>query len=239
MKKCFSSGISACSGLILFFVLVTSANSSNIQKYSNSFLQKTNSSVAGSSISNHIHLRQKRRKHGDTHSQLKMKALAREFIKYQHKSENNTGFEQEIKRNKSRQKRYQYDEDYDWENGGLDYQDRFQKKDEESKFEKWAKNWQKNALKFIFLFSFVMMICCCCCGCIKKLCVKTKGTICFHLREWRDLCLCRDPTYRRMRQMADEYGFELDYSMYKQIKENYERGLESEGYGKVDLSGRK
>ena len=38
--------------------------------------------------------------------------------------------------------------------------------------------------------------------------------------------------------MADEYGFDLDYSMYKQIKQNYERGLEKEGYGKFDLSGR-
>ena len=178
--------------------------------------------------------RQIRRKHGDTLSDLKRKVQAQEFRKQLQNLRKGTGMKSIIKR----RKRYQYDEDYDWENGGLDYDDRLKPKKEETKFEKWAKNWQKNALKFIFLFSFLTMLCCCCCGCIKKICSKTKGMICFHIREWRDLCLCRDPTYRRMRQMADEYGFDLDYSMYKQIKQNYERGLEKEGYGKLDLSGR-
>ena len=182
--------------------------------------------------------REKRRKHGDTYSDLKKKVRAKEFLKHLQNKQNDSHFNAGIDTVMKRRKRYQYDEDYDWENGGMDYEDRLKPKKEESKFEKWAKNWQKNTLKFIFLFSFLMMLCCCCCACIKKLCSKTKGTICFHVREWRDLCLCRDPTYRRMRQMADEYGFELDYSMYKQIKQNYERGLEREGHGKFDLSGR-
>lgn len=170
---------------------------------------------------------------------MKRKLQAREFLKLLQKRQNNSVLDDEMELIMKRRKRYQYDEDYDWENGGLDYEDRLKPKKEESKFEKWANNWQRNTLKFIFLFSFVMMILCCCCACCRKLCVKTKGTICFHIREWRDLCLCRDPTYRRMRHLADEYGFELDYSMYKKIKGNYERGLENEGYGKFDLSGRK
>ena len=185
-----------------------------------------------------FHHRRKRRKKGDTFSELKSKLMARDFTKFLQKRQKNTDTDNGLLQTLKRRKRYQYDEDYDWENGGLDYEDRLEPKRDETKFEKWAKHWQKNALKFIFLFSFVMMILCCCCACCKKLCVKTKDTICFHIREWRDLCLCRDPTYRRMRHMADEYGFELDYSMYKQIKNNYEKGLENAGYGKLDLSGR-
>ena len=182
--------------------------------------------------------RTQRRKQGDPFSQLKMKLQAREFVERLLERQNNSVFRKEMRLVLKRRKRYQYDEDYDWENGGLDYEDHLTPKKEETKFEKWAKNWQKNTLKFIFLFSFIMMILCCCCACCRKVCGKFKGNICFHIREWRDLCLCRDPTYRRMRHMADEYGFELDYSTYKKIKNNYEKGLENQGYGKFDLSGR-
>ena len=184
-----------------------------------------------------IYRRIKRRKHGDTLSQMKMKTLAKEFQKNRQNSQNNSDINK-LNSTTKRRKRYQYEEDYEWEDGGQEYEDRLNPKKEETKFEKWAKNWQKNALKFIFLFSFLTMVCCCCCGCIKKMCSKGIGMVCFHIREWRDLCLCRDPTYRRMRQMADEYGFDLDYSTYQQIKNNYEQGLEKEGHGKVDLSGR-
>ena len=185
-----------------------------------------------------LHHREKRRNKGDTYSDLKAKERARQYIEFFAKQFNDNVTDSGLFRLLNRKKRYQYDEDYDWENGGLNYEDRFQPKREETKFEKWAKNWQQNALKFIFLFSFVMMVLCCCCACLKKVCEKTKNSICFHLREWRDICLCRDPTYRRMRHLADEYGFELDYAMYTEIKNNYEKGMENAGHGKRDLSGR-
>ncbi|KAH3752199.1 uncharacterized protein LOC127848292 [Dreissena polymorpha] len=133
-----------------------------------------------------------------------------------------------------------YDPNYDWENGGKDYVvPGMARKRKETKFEKFAKEWQKNSIKYIFLFSFLCMIVCCCLACCKRLCVRTYEVVCFHCRDWRDLCLNRDPTYIRARQFADDYGIKLDYDQYKKIKKSYEEGLKKQGYGsKIDLSGR-
>ncbi|XP_045179815.1 uncharacterized protein LOC123539317 [Mercenaria mercenaria] len=150
-------------------------------------------------------------------------------------SQSNAGAKSSLRR----RRRWDYDENYDWENGGKDYVIPGDEPRKETKFEKFAKSWQKHALKVIFLFSFVCMLCCCCLAICKKFCSKVCETVCWHLRDYREMCLNRDPSYRKARKFADDYGIELDYDMYTKIKKNYEEGFQRGGHDEYrDLSGR-
>ncbi|KAL4217338.1 hypothetical protein ACF0H5_023789 [Mactra antiquata] len=158
-----------------------------------------------------------------------------ELIKNQNKS---IDFEIDQKIKGHRRRRWDYDDTYDWENGWKDY-DALGEEKKESAFEKFAKNWQKHALKVIFIFCVCATICICCIGCCKKCCGKIWATICWHCKDWRDLALNRDPTFRKARKFADDYGIELDYGQYKKIKKNYEDGFKRQGKMEyANLSGR-
>ena len=69
-----------------------------------------------------------------------------------------------------------------------------EKEQKEKKFEKYAKEWQKHAVRFVFAFAFVSMIILCIVAACKRLVTKVCDAVCSHLSDWKDICLNRDPS---------------------------------------------
>ncbi|KAK3596744.1 hypothetical protein CHS0354_036368 [Potamilus streckersoni] len=104
--------------------------------------------------------------------------------------ENNSSYvSREKNQSKTRRRRYEYEDTYDWDQSGLDYD--IPKK--ENLMDKIVKNWQKVALKCIFLFCFLTTLICCCVGVCRK-CFQHCWRSCLsHVRYYCDLFRCGDP----------------------------------------------
>ncbi|RUS75798.1 hypothetical protein EGW08_016425 [Elysia chlorotica] len=102
-----------------------------------------------------------------------------------------------------------------------------------------ARNWQRVALRAIFLFcitaffSMILLFCC------YVNCAIMCDSIFRALQPWKPaveyLKQCyEDPMYTKARDIADAFGIKLDYNTYQKIKETHELGGRG-GWNPADL----
>ncbi|OWF39419.1 uncharacterized protein LOC110465069 [Mizuhopecten yessoensis] len=127
-----------------------------------------------------------------------------------------------------RRRRYAYEDNYD-----MQYDERFDYDDdpeETKKWKKYAKNWDKIGLRLIYMGSTAIMVTCFCCVCCRKCCQLACDSCCHCFYNCFDRIRCRDPMYRKIKNMCDRLDIKMDYATYKNLKQGYTQDLAEQGF---------
>nr|XP_022303692.1 uncharacterized protein LOC111111166 [Crassostrea virginica]XP_022308775.1 uncharacterized protein LOC111114662 [Crassostrea virginica] len=134
-----------------------------------------------------------------------------------------------------RHKRWDEEVYDDYSEGEVDYKE---ETEEESKIKWLMMNWEKLALKFIFIMAFILMVLSCivnCCVKHVKALYKSCAFMCKICRASCCPCLGAegDRYYQQAKAFAERFGFKLPPDAYKQLMESAKEGAKQAAESKA------
>ncbi|XP_056003006.1 uncharacterized protein LOC125660991 [Ostrea edulis] len=133
-----------------------------------------------------------------------------------------------------RHKRWEEEAYDDYGGDKIDYQE---ETEEESRIKNLMLNWEKLALRFIFVISFLLMVTFCAC----HFCQKYMKQLCRNVHWWCHHCMMgwcpccvEDPMFEKIKMFSESYGLNLSEDAYNQLKKVMEEGA-AQGRGGMGM----